>query len=271
MGTLPTDEPLRIKSQFHPTAVDRRGDLIVRDSAPWTVSVHALLRHVEAGGFVGAPRVVGSGFDESGRETLTFLSGEFCHPGPWTIEGAASVGTLLRDLHRATASFNPPPDAKWYPWFGRRLGGPRQVVSHCDVAPWNIIVRHGQAAALIDWERAGPVDPLVQLAQACWLTATLHDDIVAERNGLPAVAERALLVRALVDAYGLTAPERRGFVDRILEFTVHDAADEADLARIGPETNPSAIDRQVPWALAWRIRAAAWQMRNRGVLQRALD
>jgi hypothetical protein len=271
MGTLPRDEPLRVKSQFHPTAVDRRGDLIVRDSAPWTPAVHALLRHLEAVGFDGAPRLAGSGFDAAGRETLTFLSGEFCHPGPWTIEGAASVGTLLRALHRATAPFIPPPDALWYPWFGRRLGGPQQVVSHCDVAPWNIVVRDGRAVALIDWERAGPVDPLVQVAQACWLTATLHDDIVAERHGLPSVAERARLLRAIVDAYGLSARERRGLVERILEFTIHDAADEADLAHIGPETSPSSLDRPVPWALAWRIRAAAWQMHNRRALERALE
>jgi len=32
--------------------------------------------------------------------------------------------------------------------------------------------------ALIDGELAGPVDPLVELAQACWLNAKLDDDVV---------------------------------------------------------------------------------------------
>jgi thiamine kinase-like enzyme len=58
-------------------------------------------------------------------------------------------------------------------------------MGHCDVAPWNIVARAGMPVALIDWEFAGPVDPLVELAQACWLNAKLHDDIVAEREGLP--------------------------------------------------------------------------------------
>jgi hypothetical protein len=71
--------------------------------------VHALLRHLEAVGFAGAPRVVGSGFDAEGRETLSYVEGEFVHPGPWTLDGAASVGVLLRQLHTATASFRAPP------------------------------------------------------------------------------------------------------------------------------------------------------------------
>src|SRR5579859_7679207 len=59
----------------------------------WTPTVHALLRHLETVGFDGAPRVVGSRFDPAGRETLTFIQGDFIDPDPWTIEGATSVGT----------------------------------------------------------------------------------------------------------------------------------------------------------------------------------
>lgn len=39
--------------------------------------------------------------------------------------------------------------------------------------------------ALIDWEFAGPVDALVEVAHAAWLNAQLHDDDTAERCGLP--------------------------------------------------------------------------------------
>jgi hypothetical protein len=266
---LQPDEVLRIKSRFHPAAVYRSGDVIVRDSGAWTPTVHALLRHLETVGFDGAPRVVGSGFDPVGRETLTFIQGDFIHPGPWTLEGAASVGVLLRQLHRATAAFQIPADAVWYPWFGRGLGV-ASVIGHCDVAPWNIVARDRRAVALIDWDRAGPVDPLTELAQACWLNAKLHDDVVAVREGLPSVEERARHLRAIVDGYCLSAADRSGFVDRIVEFTVHDAADEADLAHITAATLADQLDAQVPWALAWRIRAAAWQLRKREVLERAL-
>jgi len=249
------------------TTVHRRGRIVVRDSGPWTPAVHTLLQHLELVGFEAAPRVVGSGFEPDGRETLTFIEGEFTQPGPWSLDGAAAVGRLLRDLHTATASYQPPPDAVWAPWHGRDLGGPARVVGHCDMAPWNIVARDGMPIALIDWEFAGPVDPLVELAQACWLNAKLHDDIVAEREGLPSLAERARQLRAIVDAYGLSAGQRRGFFDRIIEYVVSDTAGQADDAAVTPEMthHPEAL-----WAMAWRARAAAWMLRNRRSLERAL-
>jgi Ser/Thr protein kinase RdoA (MazF antagonist) len=152
-------------------SVRRRGDVVVRDTGPWTPAVHALLRHLDAVGFTAAPRLVGTGIDENGRETLTFLEGEFTQPGPWSLEGAAALGRLLRDLHAATATFRPDPGAVWFPWHGRHLGGPARVIGHCGVAPWNIVARDGLPVGLIDWETAGPVDPLVELAQLCWLSA----------------------------------------------------------------------------------------------------
>jgi hypothetical protein len=60
--------------------------------------------------------------------------------------------------------------------------------------------------------------------------------LVASREGLPSPAERARQVRAIVDGYGLSAADRQGLVDRIIEFTAHDAADEADLAQINVDS-----------------------------------
>ncbi|UCH35468.1 MAG: phosphotransferase [Armatimonadota bacterium] len=261
-------------SEGGPTEVYRRGQVIVKDTGPWAPAVHSLLRHLEDTGFTGSPRVVGSGFDPSGRETLTYIEGGFTHPGPWTLEGAAAVGQLVRELHKATASYRPPPDAAWQPWFGRALGGAARIISHCDVAPWNIVARNGLPVALIDWEHAGPVDPLVELAQACWLNAKLHDDDVAKRDGLPPLTERAQQLRAIVDAYGLSASRSRGFVDRIIEFVIHDTAEQADEARITPDTTALKLDVlgfNPLWALAWRARAAAWLVRHRRILQNALS
>jgi phosphotransferase family enzyme len=249
------------------TVVHRRGDTVIRDAGPWTPAVHALLRHLEAVGFRAAPRVVGSGFTPGGRETLTYIEGEFTQPGPWSLDGAAALGLLLRDLHQATSSFRPPAGAVWFPWHGRDLGGPGTVIGHCDAAPWNIVARRGLPVALIDWEVAGPVDPLTELAQLCWLNAKLHDDIVAAREGLPPVAERARQLTAIVDAYGLSARQRQGFFDRIVEFVVSDTAAEADSAAVTPEltAHPVAL-----WAMAWRARSAAWLLRHRVALEAAL-
>ncbi len=183
------------------------------------------------------------------------------------------MGQLLRELQEATASFQPAPEAVWQRWFGRDLGAPTRVISHCDVAPWNVVARNGLPIALIDWEHAGPVDPVVELAQACWLNAKLHSDDVTEREGLPPLAERARQLRAMVDAYGLPAEARRGFVDRIIEFVLCDTAEQADEAEIRPETTElktAALGYNPLWALAWRARAGAWIVRHRAVLQNAL-
>lgn len=257
-----------------PIDIYRQRQVIIKDTGPWAVTVHSLLRHLEEVGFAGSPRVVGSGFDPAGRETLSYIEGEFTHPGPWTLEGAAAVGQLLRELHAATASYRPPADALWQRWFGRLLGNGERIISHCDVAPWNIVARNGRPVAFIDWEFAGPVDPLVELAQACWLNAKLHDDIVAELEGLPPLAERARQLRAIIDGYGLSLKQRRGFLDIIISFVVHDTAEQADEAEIMPDTTDLKLDQlgyNPLWALAWRARAAAWIVRHRRVLQNALS
>jgi hypothetical protein len=248
------------------TSVHRRGDVVVRDTGPWTPAVHTLLRHLESKGFAGAPRLVGTGMDGT-RETLTFIEGTFTQPGPWSPDGAAAVGALLRDLHDATADYEPPAGAVWFPWHGRDLGGTHRVIGHCDVAPWNIVARAGLPVALIDWETAGPVDPLVELAQAAWLNAKLHDDVVAGLEGLPPLGERAAHLRAVLDGYGLPGKHRRGFVDRIIEFVVCDTADQADDAGVTPDltAHPEAL-----WGMAWRARAGAWIVRNRRVLENAI-
>lgn len=108
-----------------PSRVFRRGDTVLRPSGPWTPTVHALLRHLERAGFAGAPRVVGDGFDDQGREVLTFIEGTFVDPHAWSDDQIWHAGRLLRALHDAAARFRPPPDAVWYPWpFRAGLGEP---------------------------------------------------------------------------------------------------------------------------------------------------
>jgi hypothetical protein len=243
---------------------------VIRETGPWGETIHSLLRHLEEVGFDGAPRVVGSGFEPDGRETLSYVEGEVIDPSPWTIEGAAAVGVLVRGLHDATASYRPPGDAIWPPWYGRSLGGSARIISHCDIAPWNIVSRERVPAALIDWELAGPVDPLVDLARAVWLNAKLHGDDdagLAGHEGLPPLSDRIAQFRAIVDAYGLPAKRRRGFLGLMIEVVVHDTAFQADEANI----TKGSVDPEALWGLAWRARAAAWLMRERRTLQRALS
>ena len=91
---------------------------------------------------------------------------------------------MLRELHDATTGFSPPTAAVWQDWWGRGLGDHSRAFGHGDLRPWNIMAIDGTPTGFIDWERAGPVDPIWELAQVGWLNAQLHDDDIAERLGL---------------------------------------------------------------------------------------
>jgi hypothetical protein len=81
-----------------------RDGVVLGPAGPWSRSVQLLLRHQEQAGFTGAPRVVGSGFVEDGRETLTFVPGEVPQPYAWSDDGVAvSVSSLVTSTPRLRA------------------------------------------------------------------------------------------------------------------------------------------------------------------------
>jgi hypothetical protein len=249
----------------------RRGDVVLRRAGPWSATTMALLRHLEAVGFPGAPRVVGSGFAEDGRETASYIPGQSPQPYRWSDDAVVEVGRLLGALHRATASFVPPSNAVWQEWFGRELGGADRVISHCDPGPWNIVGREGRPVAFVDWEFAGPVDALWDLAHTAWLNAQLHDDDVAEENELGGPEDRARQLRLLVDGYGLGRRRRAALVETMIELAIHSARDEAVRGRVTQQSG-SADQSGYPvlWAVTWRTRSASWMLRHRSLLEAAV-
>ena len=88
------------------TAVVRVGDTVRRATGSWTPAVHALLRHLEARGFDGAPRALG--FDDAGREVLSDIAGR---TAPASLDGIrsddvlAATARLVRRYHDAVADF----------------------------------------------------------------------------------------------------------------------------------------------------------------------
>jgi hypothetical protein len=256
----------RAESQRLPssrTEVHRLGDVVVRGAGPWAPSVHRVLRHLERVGFAGAPRVIGDGFDADGNEVLSFIEGEFVHPKAWSDEGITVLGDLLRRFHDATATFTVPPEAVWQPWF-TRSERPDAVIGHGDLGPWNIVAREGLPVGFIDWEFAGPVDRLDEVAQVAWLNAQLHDDVVAARNQLPSPEARARQLGLFAAAYGLAQRERAELVTRMVELAIRDAANELD--------DPAGLNiaKADGWGLAWRVRSAAWLVGHRDLLESAL-
>jgi hypothetical protein len=154
--------------------VVRVGDTVVRPIAPCWPATHALLAHLSAVGFDGAPRVLAA---SPSTEVLTYMHGQAAVPplpaDTLTDAALVSVAGLLRRYHRAAATFDP----AGYTW-------PRPIparfrtglVSHNDVHPANLIFRDGRAVALIDFDWAGPGSAAWDFATAARNWAPLADD-----------------------------------------------------------------------------------------------
>jgi hypothetical protein len=240
--------------------------MTLRPVSPWTTAVHALLKHLEAVGFAGSPRVVGTGVDADGWETLQFVAGQATATRVWSEEGIHELGQLLRRLHRATATFRAPSHAVWQESFLRSAGA-GAIISHGDVAPWNVIVRDDRPVALIDWELAGPVEPLDEVAHTGWLNARLFDDGVDAVAGLPSAEERTRRLRWFVEGYELPTKERAELPQRLIDVAIVSAAADAIEANI---TRESTDELRMAWGVAWRARSAAWLIHHQSLLERAL-
>jgi hypothetical protein len=181
----------------------RIGDTVRRVPGAWTPSVHAVLRHLEAAGFDRAPRALG--FDDQGREILSFLAGDVVGDArPWpgwvhSDDALRQVAGWLRDLHRAVAGFTPSPDAVW------REGGawrPGLIIGHNDAAPYNAAWSQGRLVGFFDWDFAAPVTPAWDLAFTAFAWVPLHARRVVAAEGFTAFAERPRRLRLFLDAYG---------------------------------------------------------------------
>jgi hypothetical protein len=181
----------------------RIGDTVHRPANVWTPAVHAVLRHLEAVGFDGAPRVLG--FDEKGREVLTFLHGDTIgerHPWPaWAHSDGAlqQAGAWMRRLHDATADFVPPEDAAW---FSGRPWRPGLIIGHHDASPYNAVWRDDALAGFVDWDTAGPSSRELDLAYTALTWVPLHARRVVEAQGFTAFDDRSRRLHLLLDAYG---------------------------------------------------------------------
>jgi hypothetical protein len=210
--------------------------------------------------------LIGSGVDEAGHQRLEYIEGELVHPYAWSDDGVVQVARLLRELHDATGSFVPPPDAMWMPWYTHRPTADA-VYGHGDVGPWNIVARDGIPVAFVDWDFAGPVDRLDEVAEAVRLNCQLHGEDVTALRGLPEAADRAQQVRLFADSYGLDGRQRAELVNRMVECALRGCANDCDEAVITWEFRGP---HPMVWGMAWQIRGARWILDHRHLLSDAL-
>ena len=122
------------------SGIVRRGDRLLRPMGSWSPAVHEYLRHLEAAGFEGSPRILGT---ESDREVLTYIDGDVAmdplwRPGhghrlpPYARTGAAlrTAAKLIRKLHVASSDFRPTVTCYRFHPYPPTAG---EIVSHGDL------------------------------------------------------------------------------------------------------------------------------------------
>ena len=241
--------------------VYKSGDAVLRPYDEYTPGIHSLMTHFYNSG-LPVPKIIKE--NDNGYEVQEFMQGTPVHPYKWTDEGLISIARLVADMHNASNSYTPPASAVWRPWYLRELGGEKIVFSHGDIAPWNIVTDGEFPKGLVDWEYAGPIDSITELARVCWLFVQLHDDDLGKLYDLPTPEKRAEQVRMMVDEYGLTVNQRREFFGRIIETVICETAHEAIDPGLTFESTGSL------WGFAWHTRSLYWIWRHSGILKRCL-
>jgi Phosphotransferase enzyme family len=195
-------------------AVVRIGETVRRPLPTNHATLHALQRHLRDAGFDGAPEPLG--VDDEGREMLAFIPGDVPVPPypAWSLTDVllASVARLQRRYHEAVASFAVATDATWSQELSDPRGGP--LVAHNDVCPENVVVRDGEAVALLDFEYAAPGTVVWDLAGTARMWVPLGDPaFMNERADLDHLGR----LRLFADEYGLLTTDRPALVDAIVE------------------------------------------------------
>jgi hypothetical protein len=211
----------------------RVGDGVRRPTQPWTVTVHAVLRHLEGAGFGGAPRV--RGFDDQGRERLTFLPGQTLGEAPTWADWLRSEG-----CYDATEAFRPAADAVW---FTGRDWQPGLLIGHLDASPWNAVWAGSDLVGFVDWDTANPSRREDDLAFSALTWVPLLTAKIAEPAGFGDPTDRHRRFHLLLDAYGYTG-DRTAVRDAIIARVERNVQMIRQFADGGEPT----FQRMLPWA-----------------------
>lgn len=192
-------EPEKILPGGNSSLVTRRGNTICRLAGPWSRQVQWLLLHLRCMGMSEVPEPLG--FDEQGREMLSFLPGEVGHypllQAMRTDEVLVSAARLLRRIYDATAGIA---QVRLTGWQAPTLL-PVEVICHGDFAPYNCVFEGGKLVGVIDFDHAHPGPRLWDLAYALYRFAPLTAP--SNLEGFGTLSEQTRRAQLFCQAYGL--------------------------------------------------------------------
>ncbi|MBU1304024.1 MAG: phosphotransferase [Alphaproteobacteria bacterium] len=141
----------------------RIGDTVRRATQRDTSLQRALLDHLQAKGFVHAPRFLGH--DDTGRDILTYLPGEVLFDkDDFSDAQLAGAARLLRRFHDCTADFPPVRDAG------------AEIMCHNDWTPANTVFVKDVPFGMIDFDTIMPGTRLWDLTYSAWTWLGLSEE-----------------------------------------------------------------------------------------------
>jgi hypothetical protein len=194
-------EELFENSEHRPIA--HIGDTVHRPTHWWTPAVHDLLNYLESANFPYSPRVLG--FDDVGREILSYIEGESGKDG-WrkitTDRGLANFAKLLRSYHDAIAGYASPAGAEWA--YSPNILKPGEIMCHGDFGPWNIAWRGDEPVGILDWDFVLPAKPEYDIFYALEFAAPFRDDETTLKwHHFTTIPDRKHRIKVFLKAYGI--------------------------------------------------------------------
>jgi hypothetical protein len=221
------------------------GDTVRRPVGPWTPAVHSLLAYLEPR-LPHIPKVFG--FDDKGREILTYLPGRVVSSEELNERQLVSIVGWTRSFHAAVSGFSSPGPWRYFP-----LPSPT-IIGHNDIAPYNVCFAGDELAGVFDWDLAGPTTPLFELAFIAWNCVPLWIDIAP-----PVAASRLALIASTyggvdpLDVLHAVPPRIQAMLDGI---PVAAAAGDEGMANLMANGEPEQSRRSLA-GLVTRIPAIA--------------
>ena len=232
-----------------------------RPAGWWTPTVHAVWRHLRSAGFVHVPEPLGI---DDAAEILSWIPGESGAAGWAKVDpedGLRAFARFLRSYHEAANGFVMPDGGRWA--LTERPVRPGEVICHGDFGPWNVVWDGAQPVGLIDFDFAGPGDPILDVAYALEYTAPFRSDEEAMRwHNFKAAPHRRRRIAVFAESYGLASVQ--GLVDAVIDRQRLDIAHVRQMADQHVEPQRSWVEQGYLDELAARI---SWSQKHRHLLQ----